>query len=295
MLANLNTQEPGIDPLREAISNFSLVQQPCQITLVDFNEEKILRHEFDNEELIKFIKQPREDWVACRWINVNGLSWDVIRALGAEQKLHRLAIEDLLSTGGRTKADFYRDHCFILLTLQKLIRLKREHDDDGFSISSSKRKRWWSRFRGQPDPTNYRENVDGASLSPKEKSIPSSYVLDSMLPIGENTRTLQRYRRTVNPERALFMERNSALTKRGMAVSVEQVSVFLTQNQTVISLFEHSADDIEKPILKRLESGDTILRRSEDGSMMLQAVIDAIVDLAMPVTAAYEGRYLFQA
>jgi len=84
------------------------------------------------------------------------------------------------------------------------------------------------------------------------------------------------------------MERHSALTRKNLAVSVEQVSIFYTDKNTVICLFEHSADDVEEPILKRLESRDTILRRSADGSMMLQAVIDAIIDLAIPVTAAYE-------
>ncbi len=100
--------------------------------------------------------------------------------------------------------------------------------------------------------------------------------------------TLQRFRVNANPERALFMERNSALTRKGLVVSIEQVSIFLTENNTVISLFQHSADDVEEPILKRLETPDTILRRTADGSMILQAVIDAIIDLAIPITAAYE-------
>jgi Mg2+ and Co2+ transporter CorA len=69
---------------------------------------------------------------------------------------------------------------------------------------------------------------------------------------------------------------------------VEQVSIFLTQDNTVVSFFEHSADDIEGPILRRLETADTILRQSADASMMVQAIIDAIIDLAIPVNAAYE-------
>jgi Mg2+ and Co2+ transporter CorA len=84
------------------------------------------------------------------------------------------------------------------------------------------------------------------------------------------------------------MERNSMLTKKDLAVSVEQVSIFLTADNTVICFFEHSADDIEGPILKRLETVDTILRRSADASMLVQAVMDAIIDLAMPVIYAYE-------
>ncbi|KAF2871535.1 hypothetical protein BDV95DRAFT_572236 [Massariosphaeria phaeospora] len=101
-------------------------------------------------------------------------------------------------------------------------------------------------------------------------------------------RTLQRYRGGPNLERTIYMEQHSALNNRDLAVSVEQVSIFMCSDNTVISFFEHSAADIEKPILKRLESPNTILRRSCDGSMIVQAILDGIIDLAFPVVAAYE-------
>ncbi len=66
----------------------------------------------DNANLGEFLARPREDWVQCRWINVNGLSWDVVKMLGNYRSLHRLAIEDLLHTPSRTKADWYSDHAF---------------------------------------------------------------------------------------------------------------------------------------------------------------------------------------
>jgi hypothetical protein len=46
------------------------------------------------------------------YLSVNGLSWDVVRLLGETQKLHTLAIEDLLHTRNRTKADWYPEHVF---------------------------------------------------------------------------------------------------------------------------------------------------------------------------------------
>ena len=104
----------------------------------------------------------------------------------------------------------------------------------------------------------------------------------------EAIRTLQRYRGSYNTERTDYMESRSALTSRNLAVSVEQVSSFLTSDNTVISFFEHSAADVLKPLRSRLHSDETILRRSSDGSMLTQALIDAIVDLAMPVAAAYD-------
>ena len=58
-------------------------------------------------------------------------------------------------------------------------------------------------------------------------------------------------------------------------------------SNTVISFFEQSAEDVEEPILKRLDSTETILRRSCDASLLLQSIIDAIVDLAIPLKDAY--------
>jgi len=100
-------------------------------------------------------------------------------------------------------------------------------------------------------------------------------------------RTLQQYHGGPNQERNEFMEKHSALAEKKIAVAVEQVSIFLTSDNTVVSFFEQSADDIERPIIDRLSSPETTLRRSSDASMVVQAIIDAIIDLAIPVTNAY--------
>ena len=84
------------------------------------------------------------------------------------------------------------------------------------------------------------------------------------------------------------METHSALQAKGLMVGVEQVSIFLTADNTVVSFFEHSAGDIETPLIQRLSSPKTILRRSNDASMIVQAIMDAIIDLALPVGVAYK-------
>ena len=84
------------------------------------------------------------------------------------------------------------------------------------------------------------------------------------------------------------MERHSALASKNIGVGVEQVSIFLTADNTVIAFFENSADDIEEPILPRLRTAETILRRTSDASMLTQAILDAIIDIAIPVSTAYQ-------
>ncbi|CAK1354307.1 hypothetical protein CB0940_01825 [Cercospora beticola] len=69
-------------------------------------------------------------------------------------------------------------------------------------------------------------------------------------------------------------------------MSVEQVSAFLTSDNTVITIFEHSGRDVLDPIMTRLRSTQTVVRSSNDPSMLLQAVVDAIVDLSLPIGRA---------
>lgn len=104
--------EPGIDTRQDYEPEFPTLGKTCQTTVVDFSEDKMEKHEFDNDDLIEFLQKPRADWAKTRWINVNGLSWSVIKALGNRYKLHRLAVEDLLNTRGRAKVDWYPDNVY---------------------------------------------------------------------------------------------------------------------------------------------------------------------------------------
>ncbi|KAF1921606.1 hypothetical protein BDU57DRAFT_510510 [Ampelomyces quisqualis] len=307
--------EPGVDTRNDHdAAKYHQLHAPCQITVVDFASDRVECHELDNDSLDAFLRLPKEDWVACRWINVNALSWDVIRMLGNHKQLHRLAIEDLMSDRGRTKVDWYSDQAFLLMTLSKLVRTPVDDADSSDSDSDDdayKHPRALSRSRHPPQKkkpkTSWSNTIQNAlrpTVSDKEhKDVEHSlngsekegYNLDgnplskiSTPPSTAHVRTLQRYRGGPNVDRILYLEQNSALTPKHLTVSVEQVSVFLLADNSVISFFEHSADEVEDMILKRLNTEDTILRRSQDSSMIVQAIIDAIIDLAMPVVAAYE-------
>lgn len=281
--------EPGVDTrAQHAIHKFRHLQAECQTTLVDFSEDHFEQHEFYNRDLLDFLAKPRPEWAVCRWMNINGISFDVISQLQRQYNLHRLAIEDLMESRSRTKADWYANHAFMSLTLQKLVR-QDDGDDDG--EAEGPKQGMMSRLRRNTSNAE----ANGASYERKAsvekqtvRGFVSSHDLHSVSRADRGFKTLQRYRGSRNLERAMYMERHSALTEKGYAVNVEQVSIFLTNDNTVISFFEHSADDIEEPILKRLKAKETILRQSCDASMMLQAVIDAVIDLAIPVIAAYE-------
>lgn len=115
----------------------------------------------------------------------------------------------------------------------------------------------------------------GVSSRDKDRKLDSFRSPSGAMSDGGGTkflpvRTLQRYHGGPNEERITFMEKHSTLVTKNLGVSVEQVSIFLTADNTVISFFESSAEDIETPIINRLSTPETILRRSSDASMLVQ-------------------------
>lgn len=86
--------EPGIqvDQDHDGLGDERMDQlhTDCQITIVEFSADQIEKYEVFNDGLKEFLETPREDWVKVRWINCNGLSWDVIRLLALHYNFHSL-------------------------------------------------------------------------------------------------------------------------------------------------------------------------------------------------------------
>ncbi|KAL4930847.1 putative CorA family metal ion transporter [Aspergillus undulatus] len=319
--------EPGIDPSRplpaynaEWMTSISTnLHRRCEITVVDFSQNEMRQYALDNDNIEQFITREREPWVQCRWINVNGLSWDVIRVLGNQKGLHRLALEDLINENNRTKVDWYSDHAYIVLTLQKLINLRQESSDSeeeaaddneswgperrssalsSKSVSLKKPTRrhvilaalkdilWPLSKPRKRESTN--RDTDGAGSSPGMNGSSKAPRFGDIAEVPGNARSIQRYRGGPNEDRIGFMERHAVLAPKELAVTLEQVSIFLHADNTVVSFFEASAEEVEAPIARRLTQPETILRQSCDASMLVQAILDAIIDLAIPVTTAYQ-------
>lgn len=315
-------EEPGLDPTQPDLRSYISIgdalpneafHERSDITVVDFSQDDMRMYRLDNDTLEEFLEREREPWVVCRWINVNGLSWDAVRLLANHKKMHRLAIEDLMHNVNRTKADWYSDHLFVVLAMQKLITFQSEENDSSSDSSSDEEVEYNDaksisgesiRQRRLARKRKHKHNVIMSALkdlftSPtarkkKPEDHHEKYESGSYLSSGESLiqsgklRTLQRFQGGPNEDRIDFMERHAVLAHMGLGVAIEQVSIFLHADNTVTSFFEASADDIETPIVRRLGSPGTILRQCCDASMLLQAILDAITDLAIPVTTAYQ-------
>lgn len=307
--------EPGFDPYKRDGGHASLPELSalCDITVVDFSQNDIDVKSFHNDNFEAFLKEPQPEWAKCRWINVNGLSWDVISILGKHKRLHKLSLEDIMDNRGRSRAktDWYSNHAFVIFTMLKLAHVCEEDtsdEDSGaesdmgshVSRSSRSRKRFsFARGVSRSLRSMFKRTRGSNTRHPlAEKSVENgmgssnlhlkSYHTGLSTASGETLeRTLQRYQAGPNESRIDYFEKHSALAPHQLGVIAEQVSLFITNDNTIISFFELSADIVEKPILTRLFTEDTVLRQSCDASMVGQAIIDAVIDLAIPVASVY--------
>ncbi|KAF8950385.1 hypothetical protein BGZ52_002693 [Haplosporangium bisporale] len=196
----------------------------------------------NNQEFLQWLKQPRPEWSKVRWININGMSWDVIKEISLKYDLHHLAVEDLLHVPQRTKVDIYPKQTYIACTLLTLM----ETMEDG-------------ELR-QIDPTVAPHGLDPELLSkriPLEKLDHYKYRYPKMQAYG------------------------------ALRVQMEQVTLFLLEDSTLITLFQVSGESVVNPIVERLAHDYNIARKQNDASFLLQSVIDGIVDHAIPITDAF--------
>jgi hypothetical protein len=78
--------EPGIDPRRStAREQYGHIRQHCVIEVTDYNSVKHSFGRMSNEQFIHMLMDEkasaREPWAKVRWINIAGVSWDVVSAL----------------------------------------------------------------------------------------------------------------------------------------------------------------------------------------------------------------------
>jgi Mg2+ and Co2+ transporter CorA len=219
--------------------------ESADIRIIDYSDDRFAIEETVQPSLQAFLKtRPKPDWATCRWIYINGLNKEVVHTLGLAYNLHPLALEDVVNTDNPTKIDWYDNHCLMELTLQKLVDVVEQPEEDQESHRHGKHGRRFS-YAGNAKDTDLAQQLD-------------------------------------KPGRH-FYER--------FDMSVEQVSIFLTTENTVITIFERSGQDVFTPLFTRLQSHHTILRSSNDPSMLVQGVIDAVVDISTPVCKAFGDAF----
>lgn len=124
---------PGFQPNREkaasnpgsspGIESMAGLDQPpgdgvIKIQCTDYGAGRVEAKEVT--DLATFLKEPRPEWVAVRWLNVHGLHPYIVNQVRSVYPFHTLAAEDVLRTPQRPKLETYEDNLFIVARMLML-------------------------------------------------------------------------------------------------------------------------------------------------------------------------------
>ncbi|KAI0658336.1 hypothetical protein C8Q70DRAFT_189962 [Cubamyces menziesii] len=313
--------EPGVDPRRaSAFLNYGHIRQQCLIEVNDYSTMRTSFGRMTNAEFIRLLADSnasrREPWVRVRWINVGGISWDVISALALKYDMHPLALEDVLHQRGhaRSKADYYPQHLFLRILCHSL-----SNEEDGAQPSISHLPRSES-----PTPMDADDEIDSDSELQYGKSGKTSevYADDDKTMYGSASasrfstkrgdstmrrRLGQRDIESPPPAQGRFAgidetkakknARNRKLLKElkggdRVGVKIAPMCIFLFRDGTVISIHKDNTLNFTAPITERLRQRDTGLRSTADPSLLVQSLVDLVVDQALEVVDEYQGKIL---
>jgi Mg2+ and Co2+ transporter CorA len=218
------------------------------------------------DDLNNFLELDRPSWTKCRWINVQGgLSWDVIKVLALHYEIHPLAVEDLFHNS-RIKADVYDKHLFISSVLLAI------------APTSDAPRKSTTRSMDERHPL-----LSPAYKSTKQQAFRGDHFFEGFNAGVSRTNILNRNSSTA------FLDARAA--SRNCEVTIEQVSMFLLRDRTVITFFQGKGGDIvTAPLYARLKQHLTLLRTSNDPSFLINSLLDAMVDFMTPVVSFYDSE-----
>jgi magnesium transporter len=152
------------------------------VTVIDYGPDRFEARRV--EDFDAFVHERRAEWVAVRWINVDGLSDpNVIRALAIKYGLHPLAIEDLMTPNQRPKLDPYEregeraPHLFLIVRMVQLIDERLESEQISVFVNANT----VITFQVEPgdiwDPIRQRIQKPGSRM----RQLDASYLLNALL------------------------------------------------------------------------------------------------------------------
>ncbi|CAE7123085.1 unnamed protein product [Rhizoctonia solani] len=322
--------EPGADPRKSATAElYGGIKADCKIDMCEYGPSKARFTDFDNKSFITWLNSnnataKREIWNKVRWINIAGVSWDVISALALRYELHPLAIEDVLHgrKNARSKADYYTKHLFVHVLTHKLGRQEDDSDDSDDSVQTEEplsMRTSRTSSTGIDRKGSYGSGDDGMDRDKKGrggwlrrrkrsrytdssgldgKKGPGWYGdLEQRAGTGDDTRRKPRLRSSLLAARRAKVANEKAIDelKKGFGrvhVDVASAWMFLLRDGTLISVSQNASEPFGASVVDRLRVRDTVLRSSADASLLLEGLLDLAVDNAVEVVDKYHDVIL---
>lgn len=130
------------------------VSRPVKVSMYEFGPSALRENrEMTNAEFLEVLQGlgPMEQEFKCRYIHIQGLSWDILEALGTKYSIHSLALEDCAHVPQRIKVDYYENMVYASLVS---VTIKAKAGEPGTKVLSRVSTRGYSKAElGDSDST----------------------------------------------------------------------------------------------------------------------------------------------
>jgi Mg2+ and Co2+ transporter CorA len=294
--------EPGIDPRRHSANvTYGHIKENCLIEIVDYSSVRCSEGRMGNQEFVNLLNNPeaskRDPWVKVRWINVGGVSWDVISALAIKYDLHPLALEDVLHQRdqNRSKADYYSKHLFLRVLCHTLA------DEDEFVPQFAQNMP--SNVTNLPrsaSPTTFGEvdrKVHGYSLDNPEGELEGT-MYDESNGYGEGKDTMSKKRNSMGylrkrPTLNRDVESSPPTLAKGLAMTRNMASIGATRasaEQKLRIKEEMTIEELKKGSRVHVKVSPMYIFLLRDGTVISISRKAGNLDLTTPISARLRQR-----
>ncbi|KAJ1308494.1 hypothetical protein OPQ81_004198 [Rhizoctonia solani] len=304
--------DQGADPRNQRSDlRFGSRLTKCAIEVTHYSETRCQTISYDNAGLVNLLNGDGLTKLKngeVRWINVAGISWDVVKELAIRFNLHPLSVEDvMIDTHDKSfKIDYYQQHLFAQLTNFKLpqegrdvkaaVKKLRANTSSGHYYPTGRAKEHHSRRRPPPRPntvvpTIQTSDADTILRTPIEPSRSLKSRSSTLSELGRSTLSVVRPTLTVATKLEMVEDAVQTLKLQSGTLDVDttRLFVFLLKDGNIITI--HRSDVLYgSELTERLnnQSSLTLMRTLPDASMLFHGHLDLIGDNLLTIVDEYQ-------
>ncbi|KAL5637063.1 hypothetical protein ACGC1H_000886 [Rhizoctonia solani] len=307
--------DQGADPRNKRTDlRFGSRITKCTIEVTHYSEGGCRTTPYSNTGLIGLLKGDSLDRLQkgeVRWINVAGISWDVVKALAIRFNLHPLSVEDVMTdTHDKSfKIDYYQQHLFTQLTSFKIpekgtrdaraaVKKLRE-SSTGHYYFTGRAKEHHSQ-RHQPPrsnavvPTIQTSDTDAILRTPIEPPRSVRSRSSTLSELGKSTLSVLQPTLTAGAKLSMVEDAVQTLKLQSGTLDVDttRLFVFLLKDGNLITI--HQSDALYgSELTERLNDPSlSLMRMLPDASMLFHGHLDLIGDNLLTIVDEYQQMIL---
>ncbi|CAE6405329.1 unnamed protein product [Rhizoctonia solani] len=306
-LSRAYSLDQGADPLNERSElRFRSRIAKCSIEVTHYSETDCQTIQYNNAGLIAWLKGsdfPELPKGQVRWINVAGISWDVVKQLALRFKLHPLSVEDVMTdTHDKSfKIDYYQQHLFAQLTsftiphegardVKVVAKKVRENSSSGHYYPTGRSREHHSQRRPPNTvlPTIQTSDADAILRTPIEPARSLRSRSSTLSELGKSTLSVVQPTFTAGAKLAMVEDAVQTLKLQSGTLDVDtaRLFVFLFKDGTLITI--HQSDSLYGSELTERLKGPSLMRTVADASMLFHGHLDLIGDHLLTIVDEYQ-------